>query len=101
MHELLDNDFRFYTEPGHIKAVELRDGTNHYNDEADETLIGSGWQALRVTGRVLFSEDDACASRRAFDVVFGDFDHVWRTSPRDNGEFSLDLLVPAVNSVLP
>ena len=47
----LDNDFRFYTEPGHIKAVELRDGTNHYNDDADETLIGSG-QALRVTGRV-------------------------------------------------
>ena len=38
----LDNDFRFYTEPGHIKAVELRDGTNHYNDEAEETLIGSG-----------------------------------------------------------
>ena len=93
----LDNDFRFYTEPGHIKAVELRDGTNHYNDEAEETLIGSG-QALRVTGRVLFSEDETPAPPGAFDVVFGDFDHVWRTSPRDNGEFSLDLLVPAVNS---
>ena len=93
----LDNDFRFYTEQGHIKAVELRDGTNHYNDEADETLIGSG-QALRVTGRVLFSEDETPAPAGAFDVVFGDFDHVWRTSPRENGEFSLDLLVPAVNS---
>ena len=93
----LDNDFRFYTEPGHIKAVELRDGTNHYNDEAEETLIGSG-QALRVTGRASFSEDETPAPPGAFDVVFGDFDHVWRTSPRDNGEFSLDLLVPAVNS---
>ena len=93
----LDNDFRFYTEPGHIKAVELRDGTNHYNDEAEETLIGSG-QALRVTGRVLFSEDETPAPAGAFDVVFGDFDHVWKTSPRENGEFSLDLLVPSVNS---
>ena len=93
----LDNDFRFYTEPGHIKAVELRDGTNHYNDDADETLIGSG-QALRVTGRVLFSEDETPAPPGSFDVVFGDFDHVWRTSPRENGEFSLDILVPAVNS---
>ena len=93
----LDNDFRFYTEPGHIKAVELRDGTNHYNDESEETLIGSG-QALRVTGRVLFSEDETPAPPGSFDVVFGDFDHVWKTSPRENGEFSLDLLVPSVNS---
>ena len=75
----------------------MRDGTNHYNDEAEETLIGSG-QALRVTGRVLFSEDETPAPPGAFDVVFGDFDHVWRTSPRENGEFSLDLLVPSVNS---
>ena len=93
----LDNDFRFDTEAGHIKAVELRDGTNHYNDEVEETLIGSG-QALRVTGRVLFSEDETPAPPGAFDVVFGDFDHVWKTSPRTNGEFSLDLLVPSVNS---
>ena len=93
----LDNDFRFYTEPGHIKAVELRDGTNHYNDEGEESLIGSG-QALRVTGRVLFSEDETPAPAGAFDVVFGDFDYLWRTSPRDNGEFSLDLLVPTVKS---
>ena len=93
----LDNDFRFDTESGHIKAVELRDGTNHYNDEVEETLIGSG-QALRVTGRVLFSEDETPAPPGAFDVVFGDFDHVWKTSPRQNGEFSLDLLVPSVNS---
>ena len=93
----LDNDFRFDTESGHIKAVELRDGTNHYNDEVEETLIGSG-QALRVTGRVLFSEDETPAPPGSFDVVFGDFDHVWKTSPRQNGEFSLDLLVPSVNS---
>ena len=71
----LDNDFRFYTEPGHIKAVELRDGTNHYNDEGEESLIGSG-QALRVTGRVLFSEDETPAPAGAFDVVFGDFDYL-------------------------
>jgi hypothetical protein len=82
---------------GHIRAVELRDGTNHYNNEFSETLIGAG-QALRVTGRVLFSEDDTPAPAGAFDVVFGDYDYQWRTSTRDGGEFSLDLLIPSVRS---
>ena len=93
----LDNDFRFDTMDGHIRAVELRDGTNHYNDEFKETLIGAG-QALRISGRVLFSEDETPAPAGAFDVVFGDYDHTWRTSTREAGEFSLDLLVPSVRS---
>ena len=93
----LDNDFRFDTMDGHIRAVELRDGTNHYNAEFKETLIGAG-QALRVNGRVLFSEDETPAPAGAFDVVFGDYDHIWRTSTRDAGEFSLDILIPSVRS---
>tara|TARA_B100001093_G_scaffold78817_3_gene70077 strand:- start:18306 stop:23729 length:5424 start_codon:yes stop_codon:yes gene_type:complete len=93
----LDNDFRFDTMDGHIRAVELRDGTNHYNTEFDETLIGAG-QALRVNGRVLFSEDETPAPAGAFDVTFGDYDNVWTTSTRDDGEFSLDLLIPSVPS---
>jgi hypothetical protein len=93
----LDNDFRFDTESGHIRAVELRDGTNHYNQDFDETIIGAG-QALRVTGRVLFSEDETPAPAGAFDVTFGDYDHIWVTSPRTDGEFSLDLLVPSIRS---
>ena len=93
----LDNDFRFDTEQGHIRAVELRDGTNHYSEDFDETIIGAG-QALRVTGRVLFSEDETPAPAGAFDVTFGDYDHVWVTSPRADGEFSLDLLVPSIRS---
>lgn len=93
----LDNDFRFDTESGHIRAIELRDGTNHYNDEFRETIIGAG-QALRVTGRVLFSEDETPAPAGTFDVTFGDYDHQWVTSPRADGEFSLDLLVPGIRS---
>ena len=93
----LDNDFRFDTESGHIRAIELRDGTNHYNDEFRETIIGAG-QALRVTGRVLFSEDETPAPAGTFDVTFGDYDHQWVTSPRMDGEFSLDLLVPGIRS---
>lgn len=93
----LDNDFRFDTMDGHIRAIELRDSTNHYNSEFSETLIGAG-QALRVSGRVLFSEDEMPAPAGAFDVVFGDYDHEWRTSTRVDGEFSLDLLIPAVRS---
>ena len=50
----LDNDFRFDTMPGHITAVQLRNGINHYNENFDETSIGVG-QALRLDGRVLFS----------------------------------------------
>ena len=93
----LDNDFRFDTEAGHIRAVELRNSENHYNPENIETIIGAG-QALRVNGRVLFSEDETPAPAGAFDVVFGDFDNNWRTSTRGDGEFSLDLLVPSVRS---
>jgi hypothetical protein len=93
----LDNDFRFDTEDGHIRAVELRNSENHYNSENIETIIGAG-QALRVNGRVLFSEDETPAPAGAFDVVFGDFVNNWRTSTRADGEFSLDLLVPSVRS---
>ncbi len=93
----LDNDFRFDTESGHIRAVELRNGLNHYNDENFETIIGAG-QALRVSGRVLFSEDETPAPAGAFDVTFGDFEFLWETSTRLDGEFSLDLLVPSVRS---
>ena len=93
----LDNDFRFDTEAGHIRAVELRNSENHYNPENFETIIGAG-QALRATGRVLFSEDETPAPPGAFDVVFGDFENNWRTSTREDGEFSLDLLVPSVRS---
>ena len=56
----LDNDLRFDTQPGHILAIELRDGKNHYNPEFDETLIGAG-QALRFSGKVIFSEDETPA----------------------------------------
>lgn len=93
----LDNDFRFDTMEGHIRAVELRDGTNHYNSDFQETLIGAG-QALRVNGRVLFSEDETPAPPGAFDVIFGDYDNTWKTSTRGDGEFSLDLLIPSVPS---
>ena len=93
----LDNDFRFDTMDGHIRAVELRNGENHYNPEFDETLIGAG-QALRVNGRVLFSDSETPAPPGAFDVVFGDYDNVWTTSTREDGEFSLDLLIPSVPS---
>ena len=56
----LDNDFRFDTESGKIRAVELRNSENHYNPENFETIIGAG-QALRVSGRVLFAEDETPA----------------------------------------
>ncbi len=93
----LDNDLRFDTQPGHILAIELRDGTNHYNPEFDETLIGAG-QALRFSGRVIFSEDETPAPAGSFTISLGDFDNQWTTTSREGGYFSIDMLVPDVRS---
>ena len=93
----LDNDLRFDTQPGHILAIELRDGTNHYNPEFDETLIGAG-QALRFSGRVLFAEDETPAPAGSFTISLGDYDNEWTTTSREGGYFSIDLLVPDVRS---
>ena len=93
----LDNDLRFDTQPGHILAIELRDGTNHYNPEFDETLIGAG-QALRFSGRVLFAEDETPAPAGSFTIELGDYDNKWTTTSREGGYFSIDMLVPDVRS---
>jgi hypothetical protein len=93
----LDNDFRFDQMPGHIKAIELRDGTNHYNAEGDETTIGAGL-ALRFSGRLLFSEDETPAPAGAFSVALGDYENSWLTTCGDSGVFSIDFLVPEVRS---
>jgi hypothetical protein len=93
----LDNDLRFDTQPGHILAIELRDGTNHYNPDFDETLIGAG-QALRFSGRVLFAEDETPAPAGSFTIELGDYDNQWTTTSREGGYFSIDMLVPDVRS---
>ena len=93
----LDNDLRFDTQSGHILAIELRDGTNHYNPEFDETLIGAG-QVLRFSGRVLFSEDETPAPSGVFTISLGDYEHEWTTTSREGGYFSIDMLVPEVQS---
>ena len=93
----LDNDLRFDTQSGHILAIELRDGTNHYNPEFEETLIGAG-QALRFSGRVLFAEDETPAPSGAFTISLGDYENELTTTSREGGYFSIDLLVPDVRS---
>ena len=93
----LDNDLRFDTQPGHILAIELRDGTNHYNPEFDETLIGAG-QALRFSGKVLFSEDETPAPAGAFSIELSDYANSWSTTSKEGGYFSIDMLVPEVRS---
>jgi len=93
----LDNDFRFDQMSGHVKAIELRDGTNHYNAEGVETTIGAG-QALRFSGRLLFSEDETPAPAGVFSVVLSDYDNSWSTTCSESGEFSIDILVPEVRS---
>ena len=93
----LDNDLRFDTQPGHILAIELRDGKNHYNPEFDETLIGAG-QALRFSGKVIFSEDETPAPPGSFTISLGDYEREWTTTSREGGYFSIDMLIPDVRS---
>ena len=90
----LDNDFLFDTMPGHITAVQLRNGINHYNENFEETSIGVG-QALRLDGRVLFSEDETPAPAGIFDILIVDYNNQWKTSIREDGYFSVDFLVPS------
>jgi hypothetical protein len=93
----LDNDFRFDLMPGHITAVELRNGINHYNSNFDESSIGVG-QALRVSGRVMFSEDETPAPEGIFDILLADYENQWGTSIREDGYFVMDFLVPVAPS---
>ena len=93
----LDNDLRFDNQQGHITAIELRNGHNHYTDGEDESLIGAG-QVLRFSGRVMFSEDSTPAPTGAFNVVIGDYENSWLTRPQEGGYFSLDFIVPSVKS---
>ena len=93
----LDNDFRFDLMAGHITAIELRNGINHYNSNFDETSIGVG-QALRVSGRVMFSEDETPAPAGIFDIRLADYENQWGTSIRDDGYFGMDFLVPVTPS---
>jgi len=93
----LDNDLRFDTQQGHISAIELRNGNNHYTGGQEESLVGAG-QVLRFTGRVMFSEDSTPAPAGAFNVVLGDYDHLWETRPQEGGFFRMDFIVPSVRS---
>ena len=93
----LDNDLRFSTSPGTMRAIEFRDGTNHWTDTGTESPIGAG-QAIRFSGRVLFSEDDLAPPDGIFTVELSDFEHRWTTTTHDGGRFDIDFLVPAVQS---
>ena len=87
----LDNDLRFDTQPGHILAIELRDGTNHYNPEFDETLIGAG-QALRFSG-MLFAEDETPTSSGFIHNFLGDYDNEWTTTSEEAISVSICLFL--------
>lgn len=93
----LDNDLRFDTDQGHITAIELRNGRNHYYSDDTESLVGAG-QVVRFSGRVLFSEDSIPAPAGSFDVMLSDYDYEWVTQPQNSGYFSMDFLVPSVRS---
>ena len=93
----LDNDLRFDMAPGHFTAIDLATGKNLYTGGDEQETIAAG-QVVRVNGRILFSEDETPAPEGAFDIVIGNLELQWRAVPRDDGEFTSDILVPNVRS---
>ena len=93
----LDNDLRFDMVTGHFTAIDLATGRNLYRPGQSPELIAAG-QVVRVSGRILFSEDAAPAPEGAFDIVVGDLERSWSAVPREGGDFTLDILVPNVRS---
>ncbi|MDE0574105.1 MAG: hypothetical protein OSB32_00780 [Candidatus Poseidoniales archaeon] len=93
----LDNDLRFDMVTGHFTATDLATGRNLYRPGEDPELIAAG-QVVRVSGRILFSEDSTPAPEGAFDIVVGDLERSWSAVPREGGDFTLDILVPNVRS---
>lgn len=94
----LDKDLRIDMEDGHFTAVELTTGRDLFTRGAEgEALVGAG-QVLRISGRVLFSDDATPAPSGSVEVVLGDVEREWRTTPGEAGMFSMDMLVPSVRS---
>ena len=83
--------------PGHFTAIDLATGRNLYTGGDEQATIAAG-QVVRVNGRILFSEDETPAPEGAFDIVIGNLELEWRAVPRDDGEFTSDILVPNVRS---
>ena len=94
----LDNDLRFDMEPGHLTAVDLATGRNVFVSEGGEPALIASGQVVRIEGRLLFSEDQTPAPGGACDIVVEDLENTWSAVPRDDGHFTLDILVPNLQS---
>ena len=95
----LDNDLRFDLGEGHLTAVDLATGRNVFDgdDSSGPSLIAAG-QVVRLEGKLLFSEDLVPAPGGSCDIVVSDLDNIWVAIPREDGHFTLDILVPNLQS---
>ena len=95
----LDNDLRFDLGEGHLTAVDLATGRNVFDGDGSSgpSLIAAG-QVVRLEGKLLFSEDLVPAPGGSCDIVVSDLDNVWVAIPREDGHFTLDILVPNLQS---
>ncbi|MEC7462611.1 MAG: hypothetical protein VX439_04120, partial [Candidatus Thermoplasmatota archaeon] len=95
----LDNDLRFDLAEGHLTATDLATGRNVFDgdESSGPSLIAAG-QVVRIEGKLLFSEDLVPAPGGSCEIVLSDLDNVWVAIPREDGHFTLDILVPNLPS---
>ena len=95
----LDNDLRFDLGEGHLTATDLATGRNVFDgdESSGPSLIAAG-QVVRIEGKLLFSEDLVPAPGGSCEIVLSDLDNVWVAIPREDGHFTLDILVPNLPS---
>ena len=95
----LDNDLRFDLGEGHLTAIDLATGRNVFDgdESSGPSLIAAG-QVVRIEGKLLFSEDLVPAPGGSCEIVLSDLDNIWVAIPREDGHFTLDILVPNLPS---
>ena len=67
------------------------------DESSGPSLIAAG-QVVRIEGKLLFSEDLVPAPGGSCEIVLSDLDNVWVAIPREDGHFTLDILVPNLPS---
>ncbi len=93
-----DRELRFDNQEGRFTAIELSTRRDLFATASSNGVIIGAGQVLRVEGRILFAKDDRPAPSGIAEIVISDATNRWSTRIGDDGVFTIDILVPPVDS---